>query len=121
MPKHGACWIFTNAKTGAAQYASVEGSTATGFGSYVSLPCVVAARLSRIPTVVHEQDAAPGLANRLSVRLGAHAPRPRCPTRRCREPGSSAIRSDPSSRISCARRASRRCSRSSAARSVPAR
>lgn len=42
-----------------------------GFGSYVSLPCVVAARLSRVPTVVHEQDAAPGLANRLSVRLGA--------------------------------------------------
>jgi UDP-N-acetylglucosamine--N-acetylmuramyl-(pentapeptide) pyrophosphoryl-undecaprenol N-acetylglucosamine transferase len=43
-----------------------------GFGSYVSLPCVVAARLARIPTVVHEQDAAPGLANRISVRLGAH-------------------------------------------------
>jgi UDP-N-acetylglucosamine--N-acetylmuramyl-(pentapeptide) pyrophosphoryl-undecaprenol N-acetylglucosamine transferase len=42
-----------------------------GFGSYVSLPCVVAARLSRIPTVVHDQDAAPGLANRISVRLGA--------------------------------------------------
>jgi UDP-N-acetylglucosamine--N-acetylmuramyl-(pentapeptide) pyrophosphoryl-undecaprenol N-acetylglucosamine transferase len=42
-----------------------------GFGSYVSLPCVVAARLARVPTVVHEQDAAPGLANRLSVRLGA--------------------------------------------------
>lgn len=42
-----------------------------GFGSYVSLPCVVAARWSRVPVVVHEQDAAPGLANRLSVRLGA--------------------------------------------------
>jgi UDP-N-acetylglucosamine--N-acetylmuramyl-(pentapeptide) pyrophosphoryl-undecaprenol N-acetylglucosamine transferase len=44
-----------------------------GFGSYVSFPCVVAARLSRVPTLVHEQDAAPGLANRLSVRLGARA------------------------------------------------
>jgi UDP-N-acetylglucosamine--N-acetylmuramyl-(pentapeptide) pyrophosphoryl-undecaprenol N-acetylglucosamine transferase len=42
-----------------------------GFGGYVSLPCVAAARLRRIPTVIHEQDAAPGLANRLSVRLGA--------------------------------------------------
>lgn len=42
-----------------------------GFGSYVSLPCVVAARLSRVPAVIHEQDAAPGLANRLSVRIGA--------------------------------------------------
>lgn len=47
-------------------------SVVVGFGSYVSLPCVVAARLERIPTVVHEQDAAPGLANRLSVRIGAH-------------------------------------------------
>jgi len=42
-----------------------------GFGGYVSLPCVAAARLRRVPTVIHEQDAAPGLANRLSVRLGA--------------------------------------------------
>jgi UDP-N-acetylglucosamine--N-acetylmuramyl-(pentapeptide) pyrophosphoryl-undecaprenol N-acetylglucosamine transferase len=46
-------------------------SVVVGFGSYVSLPCVAAARLSGIPTVIHEQDAAPGLANRLSVRLGA--------------------------------------------------
>jgi UDP-N-acetylglucosamine--N-acetylmuramyl-(pentapeptide) pyrophosphoryl-undecaprenol N-acetylglucosamine transferase len=43
-----------------------------GFGSYVSFPCVVAARLARIPAIVHEQDAAPGLANRWSVRIGAH-------------------------------------------------
>jgi UDP-N-acetylglucosamine--N-acetylmuramyl-(pentapeptide) pyrophosphoryl-undecaprenol N-acetylglucosamine transferase len=42
-----------------------------GFGGYASFPCVVAARLLRIPVVVHEQDAAPGLANRLGVRLGA--------------------------------------------------
>jgi UDP-N-acetylglucosamine--N-acetylmuramyl-(pentapeptide) pyrophosphoryl-undecaprenol N-acetylglucosamine transferase len=42
-----------------------------GFGGYASLPCVLAARLLRVPVVVHEQDAAPGLANRLGVRLGA--------------------------------------------------
>src|SRR5262249_45409489 len=30
-----------------------------------------AARLLRVPAVVHEQDAAPGLANRIGVRLGA--------------------------------------------------
>lgn len=42
-----------------------------GFGGYASLPCVVAARLWRVPTVVHEQDAAPGLANRIATRLGA--------------------------------------------------
>jgi UDP-N-acetylglucosamine--N-acetylmuramyl-(pentapeptide) pyrophosphoryl-undecaprenol N-acetylglucosamine transferase len=44
-----------------------------GVGGYASLPCLVAARLHRIPTVVHEQNAAPGLANRIAVRLGAQA------------------------------------------------
>jgi UDP-N-acetylglucosamine--N-acetylmuramyl-(pentapeptide) pyrophosphoryl-undecaprenol N-acetylglucosamine transferase len=44
-----------------------------GFGGYASFPCVVAARLLRVPVVVHEQDAAPGLANRWGVRLGARA------------------------------------------------
>ena len=44
-----------------------------GFGGYASLPCVAAARLLRVPTLVHEQDAAPGLANRIGVRLGARA------------------------------------------------
>jgi UDP-N-acetylglucosamine--N-acetylmuramyl-(pentapeptide) pyrophosphoryl-undecaprenol N-acetylglucosamine transferase len=44
-----------------------------GFGGYASMPTVLAARLRRIPVVVHEQDAAPGLANRIGVRVGAHA------------------------------------------------
>jgi UDP-N-acetylglucosamine--N-acetylmuramyl-(pentapeptide) pyrophosphoryl-undecaprenol N-acetylglucosamine transferase len=44
-----------------------------GFGGYASFPCVFAARLLRVPVVVHEQDAAPGLANRWGVRLGARA------------------------------------------------
>jgi len=42
-----------------------------GVGGYASLPCVVSARLAGVPTVVHEQNAAPGLTNRLAVRLGA--------------------------------------------------
>jgi len=42
-----------------------------GVGGYASLPCLVAARLQGIPAVVHEQNAAPGLANRIAVRLGA--------------------------------------------------
>jgi undecaprenyldiphospho-muramoylpentapeptide beta-N-acetylglucosaminyltransferase len=42
-----------------------------GFGGYASLPCVAAARALGVPTLVHEQDAAPGLANRIGVRLGA--------------------------------------------------
>jgi undecaprenyldiphospho-muramoylpentapeptide beta-N-acetylglucosaminyltransferase len=44
-----------------------------GVGGYASLPAVVAARARRIPAVVHEADAHPGLANRIAVRLGARA------------------------------------------------
>ena len=44
-----------------------------GVGAYASLPAVVAARARRIPVVVHESDAHPGLANRIAVRLGARA------------------------------------------------
>jgi UDP-N-acetylglucosamine:LPS N-acetylglucosamine transferase len=46
-----------------------------GVGGYASLPCLLAARLRvhKIPAVVHEQNAAPGLANRIAVRLGARA------------------------------------------------
>ncbi len=44
-----------------------------GVGGYASLPALVAARLRRIPAVVHEADAHPGLANRVAVRLGARA------------------------------------------------
>jgi UDP-N-acetylglucosamine--N-acetylmuramyl-(pentapeptide) pyrophosphoryl-undecaprenol N-acetylglucosamine transferase len=42
-----------------------------GFGGYASMPTVLAARVRRVPIVVHEQDAAPGLANRIGVRVGA--------------------------------------------------
>jgi UDP-N-acetylglucosamine--N-acetylmuramyl-(pentapeptide) pyrophosphoryl-undecaprenol N-acetylglucosamine transferase len=42
-----------------------------GVGGYASLPCVAAARFRRVPAVVHEQNATPGLANRIGVRLGA--------------------------------------------------
>ena len=38
-----------------------------GTGGFVALPVVTAAALRGIPTVVHEQTAAPGLANRLSA------------------------------------------------------
>jgi UDP-N-acetylglucosamine--N-acetylmuramyl-(pentapeptide) pyrophosphoryl-undecaprenol N-acetylglucosamine transferase len=38
-------------------------------GGFVGLPAVVAAALARIPLVVHEQTAVPGLANRIAGRL----------------------------------------------------
>jgi UDP-N-acetylglucosamine--N-acetylmuramyl-(pentapeptide) pyrophosphoryl-undecaprenol N-acetylglucosamine transferase len=40
-----------------------------GFGGYVSTPAYVAARRLGVPVVVHEQNARPGLANRLGARL----------------------------------------------------
>lgn len=40
-----------------------------GFGGYVSSPAYLAARARRTPVVVHEQNARPGLANRLGARL----------------------------------------------------
>jgi UDP-N-acetylglucosamine--N-acetylmuramyl-(pentapeptide) pyrophosphoryl-undecaprenol N-acetylglucosamine transferase len=37
-------------------------------GGFVALPVVLAATVARIPVVVHEQTAVPGLANRISAR-----------------------------------------------------
>lgn len=38
-------------------------------GGFVALPVVVAAALRRVPIVIHEQTAVPGLANRIAARL----------------------------------------------------
>lgn len=38
-------------------------------GGYASVPCAVAAAALRVPMVVHEQNAVPGLANRLAARF----------------------------------------------------
>ncbi|MCE1178602.1 MAG: undecaprenyldiphospho-muramoylpentapeptide beta-N-acetylglucosaminyltransferase [Micrococcales bacterium] len=43
-----------------------------GFGGYVSSPAYLAARRRGIPIVVHEQNARPGIANRLGARLSRH-------------------------------------------------
>jgi UDP-N-acetylglucosamine--N-acetylmuramyl-(pentapeptide) pyrophosphoryl-undecaprenol N-acetylglucosamine transferase len=40
-----------------------------GFGGYVSTPAYLAARRRKIPIVVHEQNARPGLANRVGAWL----------------------------------------------------
>lgn len=42
-----------------------------GVGGYASLPALLAATAWRVPRMVHEADAHPGLANRIAVRLGA--------------------------------------------------
>ena len=40
-----------------------------GFGGYVALPAYLAARRLRVPIVVHEANARPGLANRVGARM----------------------------------------------------
>ncbi|HZD75321.1 MAG TPA: undecaprenyldiphospho-muramoylpentapeptide beta-N-acetylglucosaminyltransferase [Actinomycetota bacterium] len=40
-----------------------------GMGGYVTLPVAVGARLAGVPVVLHEQNAIPGIANRLAARL----------------------------------------------------
>ena len=42
-----------------------------GFGGYVALPAYLAARRAKVPVVVHEQNALPGLANRIGARIAA--------------------------------------------------
>jgi len=45
---------------------------AVGFGGYASLPVYLAARRMRIPVVVHEANAVPGLANRIAARFAEY-------------------------------------------------
>ncbi len=47
----------------------VGADVVVGFGGYVALPAYLAARRRRLPLVVHEANARPGLANRLAARL----------------------------------------------------
>jgi UDP-N-acetylglucosamine--N-acetylmuramyl-(pentapeptide) pyrophosphoryl-undecaprenol N-acetylglucosamine transferase len=40
-----------------------------GYGGYVSMPAYLAAKRRKLPIVIHEQNAKPGLANRAGARL----------------------------------------------------
>lgn len=48
--------------------AAYDVAAACVFGGYVSGPLALAARRARIPLVLHEQNAVPGLANRIAAR-----------------------------------------------------
>ncbi|MBD3690239.1 undecaprenyldiphospho-muramoylpentapeptide beta-N-acetylglucosaminyltransferase [Nanchangia anserum] len=50
-------------------YAERSIDVVVGFGGYVSTPAYLAARGEKIPVVIHEQNARPGLANRLGARF----------------------------------------------------
>ena len=43
-----------------------------GFGGYVSVPAYLAGRRRKLPLVVHEGNALPGIANKLGARFTAH-------------------------------------------------
>ena len=49
----------------------LEPDVVVGFGGYVSVPAYLAAR-RRVPIVVHEGNALPGIANKLGARLARH-------------------------------------------------
>jgi len=49
----------------------VRPDVVVGYGGYVSMPVYLAARRRRLPVVVHEQNALPGLANRAGARIAA--------------------------------------------------
>jgi undecaprenyldiphospho-muramoylpentapeptide beta-N-acetylglucosaminyltransferase len=74
MANVGAAWDTLRALVQARRVVShTRPEVVVGVGGYASLPSLVAARVQRVPTVVHEQNAAPGLANRIAVRMGARA------------------------------------------------
>ncbi len=47
----------------------VQPDVVVGYGGYVSVPAYLAARRRKLPLVVHEQNALPGLANRVGARV----------------------------------------------------
>lgn len=47
----------------------IDAQVVVGFGGYVASPAYLAARRAGVPIVVHEQNARPGVANRLGARL----------------------------------------------------
>lgn len=52
--------------------AVIRGANAVvGFGGYVSVPAYRAAKELKVPVVIHEQNAKPGLANRMAARYAA--------------------------------------------------
>lgn len=47
----------------------VRPDVVVGYGGYVSMPAYLAARKRRVPVVVHEQNAVPGLGNKVGARI----------------------------------------------------
>lgn len=50
----------------------VGAKVVVGMGGYVSTPAYLAARRRNVPIVIHEQNALPGMANKLGARFSKH-------------------------------------------------
>jgi UDP-N-acetylglucosamine--N-acetylmuramyl-(pentapeptide) pyrophosphoryl-undecaprenol N-acetylglucosamine transferase len=50
----------------------IQPDVVVGFGGYVALPAYFAARRRKVPIVIHEGNAVPGLANKVGVRFTKH-------------------------------------------------
>lgn len=50
----------------------VDAEVVVGFGGYVAVPAYVAAWRRELPTVIHEVNVPPGVANRLGMKLTRH-------------------------------------------------
>jgi UDP-N-acetylglucosamine--N-acetylmuramyl-(pentapeptide) pyrophosphoryl-undecaprenol N-acetylglucosamine transferase len=61
--------LFGAVTTARRVLADVDADVVVGFGGYVATPAYLAARKGGIPFVVHEQNALPGIANRLGARM----------------------------------------------------
>jgi UDP-N-acetylglucosamine--N-acetylmuramyl-(pentapeptide) pyrophosphoryl-undecaprenol N-acetylglucosamine transferase len=57
--------ILTGRAMGVRLYETFQPAAVVGFGGYPALPALLAARKTRIPTVIHEQNAVLGRVNRL--------------------------------------------------------
>ncbi|TDE90821.1 undecaprenyldiphospho-muramoylpentapeptide beta-N-acetylglucosaminyltransferase [Occultella glacieicola] len=58
-------------RTAADALDAADADVVVGFGGYVATPAYMAARRRGVPIVVHEQNARPGLANRVGARFAA--------------------------------------------------
>ncbi len=58
--------LFSSTRQALKILAQFQPDVVLGVGGYASLPMLVAAAIRRVPVVLHEQNAIPGLANRLA-------------------------------------------------------
>ena len=70
----------------------VRPDVVVGYGGYVSMPAYLAARRRKLPLVVHEQNALPGLANKVGARVATPG-RGQLPRHAAAPPSTSACRS----------------------------